>query len=162
MSCPSQQPALPSENTYSGCASRRIRVSPRRSMWTRYDICPYAPIWSALPACRTLSNIQQARGFVRSWTSAYGCHFIPLLSSPEWNLYRCFLEFFSLPAVFHWFHDSTIAPFPSFALNDEVKLGRTLGVSLSFSWFFEIVLKFDWFVGCLYMAIIFSFVKLNV
>lgn len=59
-------------------------------------------------------------------------------------------------------HDSAIAPFPSFALNDEVKLGRTLGVSLSFSWF-EIVLKFDWFVGCLYMAIIiFSFVKLNV
>lgn len=35
-------------------------------------------------------------------------------------------------------------------------MGRTLGVSLSFSWF-EIVLKFDWFVGCLYMTIIFSF-----
>lgn len=95
------------------------------------------------------------RRFVRSWTSAYGCHSIPLLSSPEWNLYRCFLEFFSLPACFTR-HDSAIAPFPSFALNDEVKLGRTLGVFLSFSWF-EIILKFDWFVGCLYMTIIFSF-----
>lgn len=165
MSCPSQQPALPSENTYSGCASRRIRVSPRRSMWTRYDICPYAPIWSALPACRTLSNIQQARGWRCGGSFDHGrppMDATPFPSSPLAN--GIYIAVFSSSLAFlpcFTGHDSTIAPFPSFALNDEVKLGRTLGVSLSFSWF-EIVLKFDWFVGCLYMTIIFSFVKLNV
>lgn len=144
MSCPSQQPALPSENTYSasGCASRRIRVSPpHRSMWTRYVSARMRRYGVHFRHAGRYQIFNKRGGDVAEGGSIMDVRlWMPLHSPPGWNLYRYFL--YSSSSVFLMcsprFRDRL---FSLLCVKRRGKIGetRTLGISLSF----EIVSKFD-------------------
>lgn len=154
MSCPSQQPVLPSENTYSasGCASRRIRVSPpRRSMWTRYVSARMRRYGVHFRHAGRYQIFNKRGGDVAEGGSIMDVRlWMPLHSPPGWNLYRYFL--YSSSSVFLMY--SPRFRDRAFSLNDEVKSGRREHLEYLFLLCFEIVSKFDWFVGCLCMTII--------